>query len=174
MENTSKYLDGEAILVEIALNELYYKKSECFALVKYLVSEYSCLNVDVLLAIAEKLYNNFEMVRWVMSITEHKIFYIAWKNQKWIHKEICELKLIYDTEFYKTLDRTTIIKKELKYRKNDCIKFLLRNIDMQRAETEVVERVCSSDDEHLMQMMFTKFRSLNIIAIISIAVRKQN
>lgn len=100
MENTSNYFDGEVILVEMSQYESYYKLSECFAFVKYLVSTYSCSNVDVLLAIAKILNKNFEMVKWIVSITEKEVFYTAWKKHKWIHKEICGFRLIYDTDFF--------------------------------------------------------------------------
>ncbi|CAC5405081.1 unnamed protein product [Mytilus coruscus] len=173
MEETSDYFDAEAILKQISENEKCYTK-QCLPFVKYLVSVYSCLNVDVLLEIAQHFFESFEMVKWIMSITENEIFYIAWKKHKWIHKKICALQSIHDTEFYKTLDKTSIINEELRYGNNDCLRYLFEKFDMRRAEKVIVERVCSCGDTNLLQKIFTTFTNLTVNHAMNIAVRKKN
>lgn len=76
MENTDNYFHADAVLEGIARinSEEYTRSNKCFAFVQYLVTKYSCLNVDVLLQIAEHLKKNFDMVRWIMSRTDNKIF----------------------------------------------------------------------------------------------------
>lgn len=173
IENTSNYFDAEAILEEIAGKGIYNDR-ECFTFVKYLVSMYSCLNVDILLKIAKKERMDFKFVKWIMSITDNVIFYTACKNHKWIHTEICALKLIYDTKFYDTLDVTTVIEEELRYGNNDCIRFLIEKMDIKRAEQLIVKRVCASGDDNLMQMIFDSFRNLNLEHMMTIAIKYCN
>ncbi|XP_071140749.1 uncharacterized protein [Mytilus edulis] len=173
MEQTSDYFDAKAILKQISDNEQCYTNSQCLTFVKYLVSVYSCLNVDVLLEMATH-NKSFEMVRWIMSITDNEIFYIAWRKHKWIHKEICALQLIHDTEFYKTLDETSIINEELRYGSNKCLRFLFDNYDVRRAENVIVERVCAYGDTNLLQKIFRIFSNLTVNHAMSIAVRKKN
>ncbi|CAG2215313.1 unnamed protein product [Mytilus edulis] len=176
MENTDNYFHADAVLKGIARikSDDYTRSNKCFAFVQYLVTKYSCLNVDVLLQIAEHLKKNFDMVRWIMSRTDNKIFYTAWKTHQWIHKEICALQLIYDTEFYKTLDLTGLIQEELTYGNNNCIRFLMEKVNVEKAEKIIVNRVCSSGDENLMQIMFEKFISLNIADTMKIALKHSN
>lgn len=51
---------------------------------------------------------------------------------------------------------------------------MLDKFDVQWAAADIVERICSYGGEYLMQMMFHKFTSLNIVNIMDIAVRNQN
>ncbi|CAC5384478.1 unnamed protein product [Mytilus coruscus] len=106
-----------------------------------------------------------------MSITDNKIFYTAWKRHEWIHKKICALKI--DTEFCKTLDLTRLIKKELTYGNNNCIRFLMEKVNVEKAEKVMVEKVCSCGDENLMQMIFEKFVILKIEDTMKIALKKR-
>ncbi|XP_063437406.1 uncharacterized protein LOC134718679 [Mytilus trossulus] len=176
MDNTDNYFGAKEVLLGIARYTTYaYQRTDaCFDFVKYLVTDYSCPTVEIVLNIAEKFDENLNMVEWIMRKTQTEIFHTAWKKHKWIHKKLCALKLIYDTEFYKTLTVTNLIEEELQYGNNDCLRFLIEKIDIEKAVNVIFEKVCSCGDENLMQMIFEKYRSLNIVDAMNIALKNRN